>query len=128
MIEDYEARQRQGGRGGGACVYAAAVLLRVAHIEFDTALANVCVCFASAPPRRMPHTGSTFSAVQPDQVDACLELELRREEVADVEPALDEAAERAGLDLDGAKLAVVERLDVTKVSPHVSTEREAGDE
>ena len=52
-----------GGRGGGACVYAAAVLLRVAHIEFDTALANVCVCFASAPPRRMTHTGSTFSAV-----------------------------------------------------------------
>jgi hypothetical protein len=44
-----------GGRGGGACVYAAAVLLSVAHIVLGISLANVCACFAFAPPRCMAH-------------------------------------------------------------------------
>ena len=50
-----------GAVGAAARAYTLRRCCCVWRTEFDTALANVCVCFASAPPRRMTHTGSTFS-------------------------------------------------------------------
>ena len=47
--------------GAAARAYTLRRCCCVWRIEVDTALANVCICFVSAPPRRMTHTEATFS-------------------------------------------------------------------